>query len=96
MAIALAGDAVTEERIGRGVETVRADVARERERIARAEQNARAALATLTSPVQEIEFVHAVCERAQVNEYLASYVVDKLRGQGSLHKDWVTGLLSRA
>lgn len=96
MTIALAGDASTEARLGRGVETVRAAVVRDRERIAHAEQTARTALDRLSGPMTEIEFVNCVCEQAGVNEYLASYVVDKLRGQGALHKDWSTGLLTCA
>lgn len=95
VAIALAGDAPTEERMSRGVEVVRAGVARDRNRIAQAELCARRVIADLQDPLTEAAFVDLVCEKAGVGEYLASYVIDKLRGQGSLQKDWSTGLLSQ-
>lgn len=46
--------------------------------------------------IAEWDLIDAVVLKARASKYLAAYVVDELRGMGSISKDWRTGIVRLA
>lgn len=83
----------SEERIRQGIATIRAHVRNQQTHLQQVEQTARDTITHLRQPIPETSLIQSIQETAQTSDYLASYMVEKLRTEGVVRKDWTTGII---